>query len=92
MIPLVIETFKDWHGLEHGSIAFVWIAGAALSWSYAVASATGAQGIVAGFGANLQRMFLFGLGAAAISIIVTTLYFIVTIGLLNLDFYTMPPR
>lgn len=91
MIPLVIESFKNWGGLEYGSVAFIWIAGAALSWSYAVASATGAQGIVAGFGANLQRMFLFGLGAAAISIIVTALYFIVTVGLLKMDFYVLPP-
>lgn len=91
MIPLVIAAFKSWNGLEFGSVAFVWIAGAALSWSYAVASATGAQGIVAGFGANLQRMFLFGLGAAAISIVVTVIYFVITVGLLQLDFYTMPP-
>ena len=71
MIPLVIEAFKNWHNLPFGAVAFIWIAGASLSWSYAVASSTGAQGIVAGFGANLRRMFLHGLVAAVISIIVT---------------------
>ncbi len=91
MIPLVIEAFKDWHGLEYGSVAFIWIAGAALSWSFAVASATGAQGIVAGYGANLGRMFLFGLGAAALSLAVTLIYFIIAVGVLQLDFYILPP-
>ena len=91
MIPLVIASFKEWGGLKYGAVPFIWIAGAALSWSYAVASATGAQGIVAGFGANLKRMFVFGLGAAAISIVVTALYFILTVGILELDFYKLPP-
>ena len=91
MIPLVIEAFKDWHGLQYGSIAFIWITGAALSWSYAVASATGAQGIVAGYGANLQRMFFYGIIAAVISSVVTMIYFIITVAVLKLDFYIMPP-
>ena len=91
MIPLVIEAFADWRGLEFGSVAFVWIAGAALSWSYAVASATGAQGIVAGYGANLQRMFVYGIIAAILSSVVTALYFIVTVGILGMDLYILPP-
>lgn len=91
MIPLVIEAFKDWHGLQYGSIAWIWITGAALSWSYAVASATGAQGIVAGYGANLQRMFFYGIIAAVISTAVTIAYFIVTIVILKMDFYILPP-
>ena len=91
MIPLVIEAFGDWRGLEFGSVAFVWIAGAALSWSYAVASATGAQGIVAGYGANLQRMFVYGIIAAILSTVVTALYFIVTVGILGMDLYILPP-
>ena len=91
MIPLVIEAFKDWHGLQFGSIAFVWIAGAALSWSYAVASATGAQGIVAGYGANLQRMFVYGIIAAILSTAVTALYFVITVGVLGMDLYILPP-
>ena len=91
VMPLIIETFKDWGGLQYGAIAYMWIAGAALSWSYAVASATGAQGIVAGYGANLQRMFVYGLLGALISIIVTVLYFVVTISVLKLDFYILPP-
>jgi len=91
MIPLVIEAFKNWHNLPFGAVAFIWIAGASLSWSYAVASSTGAQGIVAGFGANLRRMFLHGLVAAVISIIVTILYFVITVAILKLDFYIMPP-
>ena len=91
MIPLVIEAFKNWHGLEFGAVAFVWITGAALSWSYAVASATGAQGIVAGYGANLQRMFVYGIIGGVISIVVTALYFIVTVGILQMDLYILPP-
>jgi sodium-dependent dicarboxylate transporter 2/3/5 len=91
MIPLVIEAFKNWHDLQFGAVAFIWIAGASLSWSYAVASSTGAQGIVAGFGANLRRMFLHGLVAGVISIIVTILYFVITVAMLKLDFYIMPP-
>jgi len=91
MIPLVISAFKGWHGLEFGSVAFIWITGAALSWSYAIASATGAQGIVAGYGANLQRMFVFGIIGAIISTIVTALYFILTVAVLQLDLYILPP-
>ncbi len=91
MIPLVIEAFKDWHGLKFGSVAMIWISGAALSWSYAVASATGAQGIVAGYGANLQRMFVYGILAAILSTTVTALYFIVTVGILGMDLYILPP-
>lgn len=91
MIPLVIDAFKDWHGLQYGSVAFIWIAGAALSWSYAIASATGAQGIVAGYGANLQRMFVFGIMAAVLSVIVTALYFIITVVVLQMDLYILPP-
>jgi len=91
MIPLVIEAFKGWHSLQFGAVAFIWIAGAALSWSYAVASSTGAQGIVAGFGANLKRMFIHGIIGGIISIIVTILYFVITVAILKLDFYIMPP-
>lgn len=91
MIPLVIDAFKGWHGLQYGAIAFIWIAGSALSWSYAVASSTGAQGIVAGFGANLKRMFYHGLGAAVLSVLVTIVYFIITVVILKLDFYILPP-
>lgn len=91
MIPLVIEAFKGWHGLEFGAVAFIWISGAALSWSYAVASATGAQGIVAGYGANLQRMFIFGIAGAVLSIVITAVYFIITVVVLKLDFYILPP-
>ncbi len=92
MIPLVIEAFKNWHSLQYGAIAFIWIAGASLSWSYAIASATGAQGIVVGYGANIKRMFAWGMLAAVISIIVTTLYFILTVAVLKLNFYILPPR
>ena len=91
MIPLVIEAFKNWHGLPLGAVAFVWITGSALSWSYAVASSTGAQGIVAGFGANLKRMFVYGIIGAVISIIVTIIYYVFTIAVLKMDFYIMPP-
>jgi sodium-dependent dicarboxylate transporter 2/3/5 len=91
MIPLVLEAFQNWHGLEYGAIAFIWIAGASLSWSFAVASSTGAQGIVAGFGANLKRMFIFGIGAGIISIIVTFIYFVITVVVLELDLYILPP-
>jgi solute carrier family 13 (sodium-dependent dicarboxylate transporter), member 2/3/5 len=91
MIPLVIKAFANWHGLEHGAVAFIWIAGASLSWSYAVASATGAQGIVAGYGANLQRMFVYGIIGAILSTIVTVAYFIVTVAIMKMDFYILPP-
>ena len=91
MIPLVIKAFGNWHGLQYGAVAFIWIAGTALSWSYAVASATGAQGIVAGYGANLKRMFTFGIMAAVISSVVTALYYILTVVVLKMDFYIMPP-
>lgn len=91
MIPLTIEAFKNWHGLPFGAVAFVWTAGAALSWSYAVASSTGAQGIAAGYGANLKRMFFYGVLAALLSIAVNAIYFIVTIVMLKMNFYILPP-
>jgi sodium-dependent dicarboxylate transporter 2/3/5 len=56
-----------------------------------VASSTGAQGVVAGFGANLKRMFVYGLVGGAISVIVSTLYFIVAVAVLKTDFYLLPP-
>ena len=91
IIPLVIQTFNDWGGLQFGAIPFIWLSGAALSWSYAVASSTGAQGIVVGFGANLKRMFLYGLLGGIISILVTIVYFYVAIHVLKLDAYILPP-
>jgi sodium-dependent dicarboxylate transporter 2/3/5 len=91
IIPLVIKAFANWHGLEFGAVAFIWITGASLSWSYAVASATGAQGIVAGYGANLQRMFVYGMIGAALSTVVTIVYFAVTVAVLKMDFYILPP-
>jgi sodium-dependent dicarboxylate transporter 2/3/5 len=91
MIPMVIEAFKGWGGLQFGAVPFIWVAGCALSWSYAVASSTGAQGIVAGFGANLKRMFIYGLIGGVISVVVTALYFIIFIVILKLDFYILPP-
>jgi len=91
MIPMVIEAFRGWGGLQFGAIPFIWIAGSALSWSYAVASSTGAQGIVAGFGANLKRMFVYGIIGGAISVAVTIVYFVICIFVLKLDFYILPP-
>lgn len=91
LIPLVIEAFNNWAGLEYGAVAWVWIAGAALSWSFAIVSATGAQAIAAGFGANIKRMFVYGMMIAVLTSVITTLYFIVTIGILKLDFYILPP-
>ncbi len=92
MVPLAIEAMKGWNGLEMGAVAWVWITGSAISWSYAVASATGAQGIVAGYGANLRTMFVWGLIAAAVSVIITILYFWLTVSIFAMDFYIMPPR
>jgi solute carrier family 13 (sodium-dependent dicarboxylate transporter), member 2/3/5 len=91
MMPLVIKAFSHWNGLEYGAVAFIWIAGASLSFSYATASATGAQGIVAGYGANLQRMFVYGIIGGAISIVITIAYFWLTVAVLKLDFYILPP-
>ena len=91
MIPMVIETFKNWHGLEYGAVPFIWAVGAAISWSYAVASSTGAQGIVVGFGANLKRMFVYGMIGGVISLVVSALYFVFFIAVLKSDFYIMPP-
>jgi len=91
MMPLIIKAFSHWNGLEHGAVAFIWIAGASLSFSYATASATGAQGIVAGYGANLQRMFVYGIFGGLISIVVTILYFWITVAVLKLDLYILPP-
>lgn len=91
MIPLVIESMKNWHGMQLGAVPFVWVAGAALSWSFAVASSTGAQGIVAGFGANLGRMFVYGMYAAILCIITNFLYFVVTISVLKMDLYILLP-
>jgi len=56
-----------------------------------MASSTGAQGIAAGYGANLKRMFIFGMIGGLISIVVTILYFVVAIDVLHLDFYLQPP-
>lgn len=91
MIPMVIETFKNWGGLQFGAVPFIWAVGSAISWSYAVASSTGAQGIVAGFGANLKRMFVYGLIGGLISVLVSTLYFIIAIAVFKSDFYLLPP-
>ncbi|MDD2218725.1 MAG: SLC13 family permease [Desulfoplanes sp.] len=91
MIPMVIETFKNWGGLPFGAVPFIWVVGSAISWSYAVASSTGAQGIVAGFGANLKRMFFYGIVGGVLSVMVSTLYFIIMVGVLKSDFYLLPP-
>ncbi len=91
MIPMVIETFKNWGGLQLGAVPFIWAVGCAISWSYAVASSTGAQGIVAGFGANLKRMFVYGMIGGVLSVAVSTLYFIIAVAVLKLDFYILPP-
>jgi len=91
MMPLVIKAFANWHGLQYGAVAFIWIAGASLSFSYAFASSTGAQGIVAGYGANLQRMFVFGMIGGVISTVITIVYFVITVAVLKMDFYLLPP-
>ncbi len=91
LIPLVINAFDGWRGLEFGSVAFIWISGAALSWSLAVVSATGAQAICAGYGANIKRMFYYGIACSALCAVVTVVYFVITIGIMNLDFYILPP-
>ena len=91
MVPLAIEAMHNWHGLEFGAVAWVWITGASISWAYAVASATGAQGIVAGYGANLRTMFVWGLLAMVISVALTIAYFWLTIVVLGMDFYILPP-
>ena len=72
MMPLVIKALTP-TGCSTACWAFIWIAGASLSFSYATASATGAQGIVAGYGANLQRMFVFGMIGGLISVVITIL-------------------
>jgi sodium-dependent dicarboxylate transporter 2/3/5 len=72
-------------------VPFIWVVGSAVSWSYAVASSTGAQGIVAGFGANLKRMFFYGIVGGVLSVMVSTLYFIIMVGVLKSDFYLLPP-
>lgn len=91
MIPLVIESMKNWHGMQFGAVPFVWVAGAGLAWAFAVASSTGAQGIVAGFGANLGRMFAYGMYGAIICIVTSFLYFVVTISILKMDLYLLLP-
>jgi sodium-dependent dicarboxylate transporter 2/3/5 len=91
MIPLVIESMKNWQGMQQGAVPFIWVAGAALSWSFAVASSTGAQGIVAGFGANLGRMFVYGMYAAILCIVTNFLYFVIAVSLLKMDLYILLP-
>ncbi len=91
MVPLAIDAMHNWRGLEFGAVAWVWVTGASISWSYAIASATGAQGIVAGYGANLRTMFIWGLLAAVISVAITIAYFWVAIILLGMNFYILPP-
>lgn len=91
MIPMAIETFKNWNGQQFGAVPFIWAVGCAISWSYAVASSTGAQGIVAGFGANLKRMFVYGMIGAVISTVVSTIYMILHIAILKTDLYMLPP-
>lgn len=91
MVPLAIESMANWRGLAFGAVPWVWVTGSAISWAYAVASATGAQGIVAGYGANLRTMFVWGMIAALISVLLTILYFWFTVVVLGLDFYIMPP-
>ena len=91
MVPLAIESMANWRGLAFGAVPWVWVTGSAISWSYAVASATGAQGIVAGYGANLRTMFVWGhdRGAHLRPADDPLLWF--TIVVLGLDFYIMPP-
>ncbi|MBG0790253.1 MAG: anion permease [Desulfovibrionaceae bacterium] len=91
MIPLVIKTFEGWGGLQFGAVPFIWLSSAALSWSYAVASSTGAQGIVAGFGVNLKRMFIYGILGGVLSVLVTIVYFYVAIYVFQMDAYILPP-
>lgn len=92
MVPLAIEAMDSWRGLEFGAVAWVWVTGSAISWAYAVASATGAQGIVAGYGANLRTMFVWGILACVLSVALTFAFFYVTVVWLGLDFYILPPR
>lgn len=91
MVPLAIESMNNWNGLDFGAVAWIWVTGSAISWSYAVASATGAQGIVAGYGANLRTMFLWGMAAAGISVLINILYFWLVIVVFKMDFYILPP-
>lgn len=91
MVPLTIEAMDHWNGLQFGAVPWVWVTGAAISWSYAVASATGAQGIAAGYGANLRTMFVWGLAAAAVSVAITIAYFWLAIVVFGSDFYILPP-
>lgn len=91
MVPLAIEAMNHWNGLEFGAVPWIWVTGSAISWSYAVASATGAQGIAAGYGANLRTMFVWGLAAAAVSVAITIVYFWIAIGVIGADFYILPP-
>lgn len=58
----------------------------------AVASASGAQGIVAGYGANLRTMFVWGIIACVLSVALTFAFFYVTVVWLGLDFYILPPK
>ncbi len=92
MVPLAIEAMDSWRGLEFGAVAWVWVTGSAISWAYAVASATGAQGIVAGYGANLRTMFVWGIIACVLSVALTFAFFYVTVVWLGLDFYILPPK
>ena len=57
-----------------------------------MASATGAQGIVAGYGANLRTMFVWGIIACVLSVALTFAFFYVTVVWLGLDFYILPPK
>lgn len=91
MVPLTIQAMDHWNGLQFGAVPWVWVTGAAISWSYAVASATGAQGIAAGYGANLRTMFVWGMAAAAISVAITIIYFWLAIVVFGSSFYIMPP-
>ncbi|WP_238442373.1 SLC13 family permease [Desulfofalx alkaliphila] len=92
LIPMFLEAFNDWFGLELGAVAMVWIAGAALNCSFAVVSSTGAQAVCAGFGANIRRMFIYGIQIAILTSLVVAIYFVVTVGILELPFYLLPPR
>lgn len=91
MVPLTIQAMDHWKGMQFGAVPWVWVTGAAISWSYAVASATGAQGIAAGYGANLRTMFVWGLIAAAISVLITIAYFWLAIVVFGSGFYILPP-
>ena len=79
MVPIAISVFQ---GSGGSPIPFVYVIIAASHCGFMLPSSAGSSAVAAGYGVNLRTMFLAGLGAALICLVV-----IVIVGVLSIRFW-----